>query len=183
MRYFQYQLWGWPLSILKVSIRQIKAARALLAWSQEQMAGNSGVSIPTVKRLESADGALGGRSDTVKKIIEALEAAGVEFTNGGTPGVRMYKPMKLIGEFRKIAAANQPITTSAGHAKVAFTALLDEMKTFNKNENYPTEHLRIQLQELFSFLRGQQAQEHLGAMRELCETASEWTREELARLK
>ena len=36
----------------KVSIRQIKAARALLGWSQETLAKASGVSIPTVKRLE-----------------------------------------------------------------------------------------------------------------------------------
>ncbi len=40
------------------SIGQIKAARALLGWSQEQLAAVSGVSIPTVKRLEAADGPL-----------------------------------------------------------------------------------------------------------------------------
>lgn len=77
------------MSILKVSIRQVKAARALLAWSQEEMAEASGVSVPTVKRLEAADGPIGGRAETVQKLVAALEAAGVEFTNGGQPGVRM----------------------------------------------------------------------------------------------
>ena len=77
------------MSIPKVSIRQIKAARALLAWSQEELAEKSGVSSPTVKRLESSDGTLGGRAETAAKLIRALEAGGVEFTNGGQPGVKI----------------------------------------------------------------------------------------------
>ena len=76
------------MSILKISVRQIKAARSLLDWSQERLAEASGVSIPTVRRLEAADGELGGREDTAGKIVAALQAAGVEFTNGKRPGVR-----------------------------------------------------------------------------------------------
>ena len=79
------------MSILKISVRQIKAARSLLDWSQERLAEASGVSIPTVRRLEAADGVLGGREDTAGKIVTALEAAGVEFTNGDQPGVRLKK--------------------------------------------------------------------------------------------
>jgi predicted transcriptional regulator len=75
----------------KVSIRQIKAARALLAWSQNDVAAKSGVSVPTIKRLEAQDGPLGGRADTGEKIVAALESAGVEFTNGDQPGVRLRK--------------------------------------------------------------------------------------------
>jgi transcriptional regulator with XRE-family HTH domain len=81
------------LSIPIVSIRQVKAARALLGWSQEELAAAAEVSIPTVKRLEAADGPLGGRAETVSKIRTALELAGVEFINenGGGPGVRLRK--------------------------------------------------------------------------------------------
>jgi transcriptional regulator with XRE-family HTH domain len=79
------------LSILKVSIRQIKAARELLGWSQETMAEVSGVSIPTIKRLEAADGDLGGRPETREKIFAALEKAGVEFLDDGL-GVRLNPP-------------------------------------------------------------------------------------------
>lgn len=80
-------------SILKVSIRQIKAARALLAWSQEELASAASISIPTIKRLESQEGVLGGREETVLKIQSALENAGVQFIeeNGGGPGVRLRK--------------------------------------------------------------------------------------------
>ena len=88
-------------SILKVSIRQIKAARALLDWSQEELASLAEVSIPTIKRLESNEGPLGGRSETVEKIQRAFQAAGIEFIdeNGGGPGVRLRKPPK--GKGRK----------------------------------------------------------------------------------
>ena len=66
------------MSIPKVSIRQIKAARSLLAWTQEQLATAADVSIPTIKRT---------------KIRLALETAGVEFIdeNSGGPGVRLRK--------------------------------------------------------------------------------------------
>jgi transcriptional regulator with XRE-family HTH domain len=71
----------------------VKAARALLGWSQADLAGHSGISEPTVARLESMDGVLGGREGTAKKIRHAIEAAGVEFIdeNGGGPGVRVRK--------------------------------------------------------------------------------------------
>jgi len=80
-------------SILKVSIRQIKAARALLSWSQEQLAEAAGVSTPTIKRLEARDGPIGGRTNTAAKIRTALEDAGVRFIdeNGGGLGVRLTK--------------------------------------------------------------------------------------------
>ena len=76
-----------------VTTRQIKAARALLAWSQADLADRSGISEPTIARLESADGELGGREDTAQKLRAAIEAAGVEFIdeNGGGPGVRLKK--------------------------------------------------------------------------------------------
>ncbi|MBM3553813.1 MAG: helix-turn-helix domain-containing protein [Alphaproteobacteria bacterium] len=81
------------MSIPKVSIRQVKAARSLLAWSQNDLAKASGISEPTIKRLESEDGELGGRAETSDAIRAALESAGVEFIaeNGGGPGVRLRK--------------------------------------------------------------------------------------------
>lgn len=85
-----------PKSILKVSIRQIKAARALLSWSQEELASAAGVSIPTIKRLEARDGPVGGREETAIRIIDSMRAAGVEFIdeNGGGVGVRLRKPSR-----------------------------------------------------------------------------------------
>jgi predicted transcriptional regulator len=75
------------------TIRQVKAARALLGWSQSDLARHSGISEPTIARLESAEGQLGGRGQTVGKIRSALERNGIEFIdeNGGGPGVRLRK--------------------------------------------------------------------------------------------
>ena len=84
------------MSILKVSIRQIKAARALIGWSQDDLAKHSGVSAPTVKRLEAADGEIGGRAETGESLVSALREAGVEFIpeNGGGAGVRLAKRLR-----------------------------------------------------------------------------------------
>jgi predicted transcriptional regulator len=90
LRYLKYHNHN-DMSIPKVSIRQVKAARALLAWSQEQLSDAAKVSLPTVKRLEAVDGPLGGRSRTAYRIRQALEERGIEFIdeNGGGPGVRL----------------------------------------------------------------------------------------------
>ena len=79
-----------------VSVRQIKAGRALLGWSQSDLASASEVSEPTIARLESVDGELGGREATVQKIRAALEKGGIHFIeeNGGGQGVRLRKQPK-----------------------------------------------------------------------------------------
>ena len=76
-----------------LTIRQVKAARALLGWSQADLARHSSVSEPTIARLESADGELGGRENTERKIRLAIEKAGIEFImeNGGGAGVRLRR--------------------------------------------------------------------------------------------
>jgi len=81
------------LELILVSIRQVKAARALLGWSQSDLARHSSISEPTIARLESVDGEIAGRVNTVEKIAAAFEKAGVEFIeeNGGGPGVRLRK--------------------------------------------------------------------------------------------
>ncbi|MBJ2153873.1 helix-turn-helix domain-containing protein [Paracoccus sp. IB05] len=72
---------------------QLRAGRALVQISQAQLAEASGVSLPTIKRLELMPGPLRVRLDTITAIQAALEAAGVEFIpeNGGGAGVRLKK--------------------------------------------------------------------------------------------
>lgn len=74
---------------------QIRAARALLRMEQKDLAERSGVSLPSIKRLEQMNGALTAtRVSTVEAIRAALETAGVTFIaqNGGGAGVRLAKP-------------------------------------------------------------------------------------------
>ena len=68
---------------------QIRAARALLRWDQKGLAETSGVSLPTIKRLEAIKGKVSAYTGTVDKIQRALETAGVEFENDDAPGVRL----------------------------------------------------------------------------------------------
>ena len=69
----------------------------LIGWSQEELALAADVSLPTIKRLEAAEGPLGGRQTTGQKIVMALERAGIEFIdeNGRGAGVRLRKPQQL----------------------------------------------------------------------------------------
>lgn len=78
--------------LLKVTIEnmidgQWRAARALIGWSQADLATKIGASVLTIKRLESDAGSVS--DDMKRRAKEALEAAGIEFTNGGQPGVRL----------------------------------------------------------------------------------------------
>ena len=66
---------------------QWRAARALVGWSQTALAEKVGVSLLTIKRMEG--GTANVSDDVRKRAREALEAAGIEFTNGSQPGVRM----------------------------------------------------------------------------------------------
>ena len=71
---------------------QIRAARALIGWSQTDVATAAGLSVPTVKRAEADEG-IRVSEDAMLAIANALKKAGVEFIaeNGGGPGVRLRK--------------------------------------------------------------------------------------------
>jgi transcriptional regulator with XRE-family HTH domain len=62
---------------------QIRAARALLGWTAAELAERSGVSYPTVQRMDAARGMVSGRHETVEAIRKALEAGGVQFLEFG----------------------------------------------------------------------------------------------------
>jgi transcriptional regulator with XRE-family HTH domain len=69
---------------------QCRAARALLNWNQEKLAAAAQVSVNTVRNFEQEKSA--PQRSTLDVIRRALEAAGVEFTNGDRPGVRLKGP-------------------------------------------------------------------------------------------
>jgi transcriptional regulator with XRE-family HTH domain len=59
---------------------QIRAARALLGWSQSELAHRAGVGLATLQRIEQNEGIVKGHFSTVLKIQKALEGAGIRFT-------------------------------------------------------------------------------------------------------
>ncbi len=77
---------------------QLRAARALLRMDQKTLAGLADVSLPTVQRMEASDGVVRGTVETLTKVIEALNRAGVELigedtrSDAGGRGVRLRRP-------------------------------------------------------------------------------------------
>lgn len=71
---------------------QLRAARAMLDWSQSELALRADLSVETIKRLENMPDTLAAtRVSTLNAITIAFADAGVEFTNGDAPGVRLRR--------------------------------------------------------------------------------------------
>ncbi len=94
----------------------VRAARMLLRWEQKDLAGKSGVSLPTIKRLESHPGILGAYPDTIAAIRKTFEDQGIEFFNEDAPGVRLRKGRKPVAAPAVPASASKP---AAGPNKTA----------------------------------------------------------------
>ena len=73
---------------------QLRAARALLGWTAQQLADASGVGVATIRRTETVDGEVKMIAANVAAIARSLEAAGVDLIdpNGGGAGVRLKAP-------------------------------------------------------------------------------------------
>ncbi|MDG4576468.1 MAG: helix-turn-helix transcriptional regulator [Defluviicoccus sp.] len=78
-----------------ISAAQLKAARALLGIDQRQLAEASGLSLPTIQRMEASESTVRGNVDSLVKLTEALAALGIELigtgasSQGGGRGVRL----------------------------------------------------------------------------------------------
>jgi transcriptional regulator with XRE-family HTH domain len=74
---------------------QMRAARALLSIDQRDLAERSGLSLPTIQRMEASEGVIRGNVDSLMKLIAGLDAAGIELIGegaasaGGGRGVRL----------------------------------------------------------------------------------------------
>jgi hypothetical protein len=81
--------------IFHITGSQIRAARALLRWSAEDLAAYSRIGVATIRRAELQDGPLSMTRANVAAIRQAFETAGVQFipANGGGPGVRLHHPI------------------------------------------------------------------------------------------
>jgi len=96
-----------------ITAAQLRAARALLGIDQRQLAKLSGLSVPTIQRMEASDGVVRGNVDSLMKLIAALESAGIELIGdgaaspGGGRGVRM-RAHPDDGQMRQDGDADSP---------------------------------------------------------------------------
>jgi transcriptional regulator with XRE-family HTH domain len=83
-----------------ITAGQLRAARALLAIDQRKLAALSGLSVPTIQRMEASDGVVRGNVDSLTKLVGALDAAGIELIGdtavspSGGRGVRLKEPRR-----------------------------------------------------------------------------------------
>jgi len=81
-----------------ISSAQLRAARALLGLDQRRLAELSGLSLPTIQRMEASEGVIRGNVDSLMKLAGALDSAGIELIadNGSSVGrgrgVRLKEP-------------------------------------------------------------------------------------------
>jgi transcriptional regulator with XRE-family HTH domain len=81
-----------------ITSAQMRAARAMLGIDQRELAGLSGLSLPTIQRMEASGGVVRGNVDSLVKLVEALQDAGIELIAEGTTsshggrGVRLNAP-------------------------------------------------------------------------------------------
>jgi transcriptional regulator with XRE-family HTH domain len=98
-----------PVSAFMIIPAQMRAARALLGIDQRQLAEMSGVSLPTIQRMEASEGNVRGVVDTLTKVVEALNAAGIELigdhgtSTGSGRGVRLKEAARQKAAVRKTA--------------------------------------------------------------------------------
>jgi transcriptional regulator with XRE-family HTH domain len=74
---------------------QLRAARALLGMDQRALAEASGLSLPTILRMEASEGVVRGNVDSLMKLIAALEVAGIELINAGVVSERGGRGVRL----------------------------------------------------------------------------------------
>jgi transcriptional regulator with XRE-family HTH domain len=93
---------------------QMRAARALIGIDQRRLAELSGLSLPTIQRMEASDGVVRGNIDSLTKLVAAFEAAGIELIadNAASPdggrGVRLKAPQAA-----KSASNNGPAASKS----------------------------------------------------------------------
>jgi len=92
-----------------ITAGQLRAARALIAIDQRELAALSRLAVPTIQRMEASNGVIRGNVDSLMKLIGALDAAGIELiadgavSQGGGRGVRLKSPRADGKAYRRTA--------------------------------------------------------------------------------
>ena len=78
-----------------ITAAQMKAARALLGIDQKVLAELSGLSLPTIQRMEASDGVVRGNVESLMKLVGALNTAGIELIGEGAPSTQGGRGVRL----------------------------------------------------------------------------------------
>jgi transcriptional regulator with XRE-family HTH domain len=78
-----------------ITAAQMRAARALLGIDQRELAERSGLSLPTIQRMEASDGVIRGNVDSLMKLVDALAANGIELIGEGAASTAGGRGVRL----------------------------------------------------------------------------------------
>ena len=92
-----------------ITAAQMRAARALLNIDQRRLADMSGLSVPTIQRMEASNGVVRGQVESLMKLVEALDLAGVELIGEGAASVAGGRGVRL----KPAGQSNDPATPEA----------------------------------------------------------------------
>jgi|SRR5579871_4702427 len=99
-----------------ITSAQMRAARVLLGIDQRELASLSGLSVPTIQRMEASDTVVRGNVDSLVKLIDALDAAGIEIIAEGAASHAQGRGVRLkVGSAPppRLAAARSPSKAAA----------------------------------------------------------------------
>jgi len=80
-----------------ITAAQLRAARALAGLDQRKLAELSGLSVPTIQRMEASEGVIRGNVDSLMKLVAALDAAGIELIGEGVTSQNGGRGVRLKG--------------------------------------------------------------------------------------
>ena len=78
-----------------ITASQLRAARALLGIDQRTLADIAGVALPTIQRMEASGGNVRGMVDTLTRVVDALDAAGIELIGNEQPSQGRGRGVRL----------------------------------------------------------------------------------------
>ncbi|EHK55576.1 helix-turn-helix domain-containing protein [Allomesorhizobium alhagi] len=82
-----------------ITAPQLRAARALLGIDQRKLAELSGLSVPTIQRMEASEAMIRGNVDSLMKLIGALDVAGIELIGEGATSLAGGRGVRLKADF------------------------------------------------------------------------------------
>jgi transcriptional regulator with XRE-family HTH domain len=87
---------------------QMRAARALLGIDQRELAKRSGLSLPTIQRMEASERSVRAVVDSLEKVLNAFAHAGVELIVDGAPSAGLGRGVRLIERLKKLQRSDEP---------------------------------------------------------------------------
>ena len=100
-----------------ITAAQLRAARVLLGIDQRELAELSGLSVPTIQRMEASETMVRGNVDSLVKLITALDAAGIEIIDEGAASNSQGRGVRLKIKSSSAKTVPDPRSKASGRTR------------------------------------------------------------------